>query len=124
MSIYQRDESILQMHAGTFFLEPEAGGKSVVQQFQDWCSTEALSDKRLLAGITQLRFETVFSLYDCKILVSMVQKEMIESCDKWMKEYESLSFQLSRCDSTGVGEPALRKLSGQLKRFKRKLLVS
>ncbi|TMO28669.1 DEAD/DEAH box helicase [Pseudoalteromonas sp. S4492] len=124
MSIYQRDESILQMHAGTFFLEPEAAGKSVIQQFQDWCSTDALTDKRLLRGISQLRFETVFSLYDSKRLVSMVQEEMLESCDKWMKEYESLSFQLSRCDSTGAGEAALRKLSGQLKRLKENYLLA
>ena len=124
MSIYQRDESILKMHAGTFFLEPEAGGKSVVQQFQDWCSTEALTNKRLEAGITQLQFETVFSLYDWKLLVSMVQDEMSGSCKKWMKEYDSLDFQLSRCDTTGTGGPALRKLSGQLKRLKENYLLA
>lgn len=124
MSIYQRDESILKMHAGTFFLEPESGGKSVVQQFQDWCTTEALINKILFSGISQLQFETVFSLYDCKRLVLMAQQEMIASCDKWMNEHDSLSFQLSRCDSSGVSEPALRKLSGQLKRLKENYLLA
>jgi DEAD/DEAH box helicase domain-containing protein len=124
MSIFQKDESILKMHAGPFFLEPESGGKAVVQQFQDWCTTDALINKRLFAGISQLQFETVFSLYDCKRLVAMVQQEMTASCDKWMNEHDSLSFQLSRCDSKGVGEPALRKLSGQLKRLKENYLLA
>jgi len=112
------------MHSGPFFLASESGGKSVVQQFCDWCNSEAIDSINLKQGIEQLKYETVFSLYDNKHLIELVQKEMHSSWKKWKNEYESLEYQISKCDDTGEGAPALRRLSGQMKRLKENYLLA